>query len=71
MYETQLKLAEAVTSHLSTNSMKTYSISAVNIIVNKFVTQIVSNTERTKCGISLSSMRSAAIKYKGEVRGFM
>ena len=33
--------------------MKTYGINAVSIIVNKFVTQIVSNTERTKRGISL------------------
>ena len=32
--------------------MKTYGISAVSIIVNKFVTQIISNTEKTKRGIS-------------------
>ena len=38
--------------------MKTYGISAVSIIVNNFVTQIISNTERTKRFISLSSIRA-------------
>ena len=48
--------------------MKTYGISAVSIIVNKFVTRVVSNTERTKCGISHKSTLSAAIKYGRSAR---
>ena len=52
--------------------MKTYDINAVSIIDNKFVTQIASNTERTKHGISLSSISiQSTAKDTGEVGGFM
>ena len=52
LYETWLKIPEAVASHLHT-STETYGVSAVSIIVNKFVTQTISNTERNERGISL------------------